>query len=166
MIKYFCENESQESSRFVLYGSKDSIYMLCFDNKDVEEINFNDDFLQDNIIEMNIVKVTKNKEACCKDIAATIKTIFDSILFQYSDKIVYISVPTKSAKQKLIKRFINEDKNSNFIYIGFSLGDITFYFFFNDIKTNFFQALESLYNYFKNEYGLDFTINNILKLKK
>lgn len=165
MVKYICESESSSYSRFLLYSKTGSIYMLCFDKSEAEEIFYDDDFLQENISEMTIAKVSKNNDNCCKDVADNIKTVFDSILNKYSNQIIYISISTNSPKEYLIKRFISEDLNSNYYYLSFSFGGLSFYFFFNDKKINIFQALESLIVYFKKEYGANFTAQHIFKIE-
>jgi hypothetical protein len=89
-------------------------------------------------------------------LAYTIKNIYDVELYNNNNRLIYITIPEKSLKNKLIQRFVFSELNSNFKYISFPVDGMMFYFFFNEEKTSTIQAIFSLNEFFKKEYQLDF----------
>jgi hypothetical protein len=50
MLKYTRRNESSNVTRFLIYSPLGNIYMLSLEKKDIEELDFDDVFLQENIV--------------------------------------------------------------------------------------------------------------------
>jgi hypothetical protein len=149
-------NESKKSSHFHLNTSKESIYLLLFKNIDEEDQCFEDSYLQENLVEMKIVRVTQQREYYCTALAYTIKSLFDRLLFKYEDFIIYASVPLGSMKEKLIWRFIEGDENDEFHYFDFKIDGYRWFFFCNETKTNSIYFLNSITSYLKREFGVTF----------
>lgn len=160
MLKYD-SNESPKSSHFFIRTQKESLYILTFNKKDAEDQDFRDEFLQENVVEMQIAKVTLQNEAFCKGLAITTKHIFENILFKHDDKIVFLTVPENSLKQKLIDRFIESDDNNEIHFLRFVIDGYILYFFINEEKTSLIPVFAALLTYFKEEYGIDFTTQKI-----
>ena len=51
----------------------ESLYGLFLEIIDIETLDFNDEFLQDNVVEMMIVRLSEPREMFCKSLASTIK---------------------------------------------------------------------------------------------
>ena len=64
------------------------IIAKAIDQLDKEEMHFDSDFLQDNVVEMVIAKASTIPENYCKELALTIKDIFDSKLKKQDKTIV------------------------------------------------------------------------------
>ena len=76
--------------------------------------------------------------------------------------IVYFSVPTNSKKEKLIDYFIDKDCNDHFHYVRVgNVNHFTFYFFFNENLTNSFTSIASIIGYFKSEYQIDLSTEDV-----
>lgn len=158
MLQYQ-SNESRNSSHFFITTKSESLHLLEFKKVSEEENSFSNDFLQENVLEMKIVRLTEERENFSKSLSLTIKSIFDNILFKYDDLLIYFSVPTACWKKRLIERFIIEDKNDEFYVYHISIDGYTIYFFFNQHKSNGIQCLSSINSFFKNEYGVDLKIH-------
>lgn len=154
MLKY-SSNESKNSSHFFINTNAESIYVLSFTGIDEEEMSFNDDFLQENVVEMKIVRVTDQRETFCTALSVTIKSIFDKLLYKYDDLIIYLSVPHNSCKEKLIYKYIIEDTNDEFFVYSVTVDGYTMFFFFNEHKTSSGKCLNSIAHFFKTEYDID-----------
>lgn len=157
MLKYTA-NEGVIRSHFFITTSLESIYILSFEKLEVEIMDFGDEFLQDNVVEMKVVRVTDKRENYCISLANTIKSIFDTLLFKYDNKIIYLSIPADSFKHKLIEKFILEDKNDEFHYYEYELNGYVLYFFFNGNKTNPIYTLGTIGDFFRRNYDIDFNI--------
>lgn len=151
-------NESRNSSHFFINTKKESLHLLEFKKVEEEEISFGSDYLQDNVLEMKVVRLTENREVFCKALGDTIKHIFDTVLFKYDNILIYFSVPNHTWKNRLIERYIYEDNNDDFYVYHISLDGYTIYFFFNQQKSNGIKCLSSINDYFKSEYGVDLKI--------
>ena len=79
MLNY-TSDESSQSSHFIINTETENIILLSFNKLNEEDLFFNNDFLQDNILEMTIAKVATNNDCFCKELALTVKHIFDFIL--------------------------------------------------------------------------------------
>ena len=151
-------NESRERSHFFITTKAESLHLLEFKKLEEEETSFGNEFLQDSVLEMKIVRLSDKREFFCKQLGDTIKRIFDYILFKYDDLVIYFSVPTDCWKRKLIDRYILDDNNDEFIVYNIAINGITIYFFFNQFKSNGITCLNSINEYFKVEYGVDLKI--------
>lgn len=155
MLQYN-SNESANSSHFFITSPKESLYILSLQKVEEEEIAFDSEYLQENILQMTIARASQPRECYSKALAKTIKQIFDTVLFKRDDLILYLSLRSDSGKDKLIERYISEDSNDEFEYfVVDEIADYTFYFFFNKDKTDSFRCLSSILEYFKNEYNID-----------
>lgn len=155
MLQY-TSNESLTSSHFFITTIQDNICILDFKKIDQEDVDFNDDFLQENIMEMVVVKHGIYPENYCKELAHTIKGLFDEFMNSKDDLIIYVSVEEESLKHKLIRRFVLEDTNDDFYVFSFKAAGNALIFFVNKEKTDVFEAYIRLSNYFEKEYGIEF----------
>ncbi|MEM6719294.1 MAG: hypothetical protein AAF611_08280 [Bacteroidota bacterium] len=158
MLKYK-SNESKTSSHFFITTDAESIHLLNFSTIEEETMLFDNDYLQENVVEMQIARVSGEREIFCKSLSNTIKTIFDNLLYKYDDFIVYTSVPVDSLKEKLIHRYIIEDDNDEFFVFRISIYDYTMFFFLNTYKTNLAEAMNGIVEFFKSEYDVDLKLN-------
>lgn len=154
MLKY-SSNESKTSSHFFINTNAESIHLLSFAKVDEEVMSFDNDFLQSNVVEMQIARVSGQRENFCCALGVTIKSIFDKLLYKYDDLIVYLSVPSGSLKEMLIDRYINDDTNDEFFGYFVTVDDYTLYFFFNEHKTSSVKCLSAIAEFFKSEYDID-----------
>jgi hypothetical protein len=154
MLKY-SSNESKKSSHFFINTNSESIHVLSFKSVEEEIMSFNDDFLQENVVEMQIVRVTDQRETFCTALSVTIKSIFDKLLYKYDDLIIYLSVPHNSCKENLIYKYIVEDTNDEFFVYNVTVDGYTMFFFFNEHKTSSVNCLNSIAHFFKTEYDID-----------
>lgn len=154
MLKYTI-NESSTSSHFFITTQNESLHLLSFSKVEEEEIDFDDAFLQKNALQMTIARLSEPREVYCTALSETIKNIFDTLLFKKDDCVIYLSVTTDSCKDQLIQRFIDNDTNDQFTFVDVIVDDITFYFFFNNEKTNIVECISSINNYFKKEYDIN-----------
>jgi arginine repressor len=152
---HFLPKESRQGSQFFIHTLVDNLHFLKLEKKDIEVIDFQNDFLQENIYELEIVKLTDTEENYCCSLADTVKHIFDDFLFRKDNAIIYISVDNTKWKSKLIKRYIDQDENDEFFGFSCVLGDVTIYFFMNKDKSNIIQAFNSILSYIRDEYGED-----------
>ena len=153
---HYKANESKKSSHFYLNTKLESIYLLLFKTIDEDVQSFEDGYLQENLVEMKIVRLTEKREHFCSGLALTVKSIFDNLLHKHNDYIIYASVPIGSAKEKLIMRFIENDDNDEFQYFYFKIDGFRWFFFNNDLKTNSVYLLNSIVSYLKREFGATF----------
>jgi hypothetical protein len=156
MLKYTNLQESSSSSFFIITTPQVNTLILAFNQLDKEEMHFDSDFLQDNVVEMVIAKASTIPENYCKELALTIKDIFDSKLKKQDKTIIYICVTEKSLKHQLMLRFINNNDNDHFNYLSFNVEDKVFCFFFNEKIISTVKTWSSLVNFFKEEYGINF----------
>lgn len=159
MLQYQ-SNESKNSSHFFITTEKESLHLLEFKKVEEENISFSDTFLQENVQEMQMVRLSDERESYCKSLCKTAKSIFDNMLFKHDDLIIYLSVPFLSGKDHLIQRIINEDNNDEFFVYDVIVGDYTLYFFFNEHKTSSGRCLKAITNFFKIEYDIDLKIQS------
>ncbi len=157
MLNYSSHIESSTSSRFFIATPTVNTIILDFSCLDVEVMHFNNDFLQENVVEMVVAKASSIHENYCKELALTIKHIFDFKLEKEDSTIIYVSVPTNSLKHQLLLRFIENDDNEHFNYLFFNVEDKVFCFFFNERKVSTVKTWISLSNFFKEEYGINFS---------
>ncbi len=158
MLHYKEHDGSTSYSRFFIYTKTGSIYYLSFEKKEEEELSFDDSFLQENVFEMTIVKYSRNNESGSLELVETIKHIFDDILYQKDNAVIYISVDYGSLRHRLIQNIVDKDINPNFHYACFHVGESMFYFFLNENKTSTINVLNSLLIYFKKEYDINFVV--------
>ena len=118
MLNY-TSDESSQSSHFIINTETENIILLSFNKLNEEDLFFNNDFLQDNILEMTIAKVATNNDCFCKELALTVKHIFDFILEKEHNKIIYASLPYNCLKHQLIMRYIKDDENDHFKVFSF-----------------------------------------------
>ncbi len=156
MLNYTQHNESPKSSRFIITTPQVNITILAFESLDNEKMYFNNDFLQENVVEMVVAKASSISENYCKELALTIKHIFDFKLEKEDKTIIYISIPENSLKHQLMQRFIESDDNAHFNYLSFNVEDNVFCFFFNERKISTVKTWNSLAKFFKDEYGINF----------
>jgi hypothetical protein len=156
MLHYTTHHESSNSSRFFITTPQVNISILAFDCLDQEVMHFNNDFLQENVVEMVVAKASNISENYCKELALTIKHIFDFKLEKEDKTIIYICIPENSLKHQLMLRFIESDDNDHFNYLFFNVEDKVFCFFFNGLKINTVKTWVSLVKFFKDEYGINF----------
>ena len=149
-------HESSTSSRFIITTPSTNISILAFNRLDNEEMYFNNEFLQQNVVEMVVAKVTKNQENYCKEFALTIKHIFDHKLEKDENTIIYICIPENSLKHQLMVRYIESDDNDHFKCLSFKVEDKVFCFFINEQKTSTVKSWNSLVKFFKEEYEINF----------
>jgi len=135
--------------------------MLSFTSVEEEEIYFNNEFLQENVLQMTIARISEQRETYCTSLALTIKGIFDNQLFKTDNLVIYLSVESDKWKEKLITRYILEDSNDEFCCYSIQIDGYSFYFFFNRDKTNSVECLSSIFKYFKTEFNID-----LIKLHK
>ena len=155
MLNY-TSDESSQSSHFIINTETENIILLSFNKLNEEDLFFNNDFLQDNILEMTIAKVATNNDCFCKELALTVKHIFDFILEKEHNKIIYASLPYNCLKHQLIMRYIKDDENDHFKVFSFVIDNKVLFFFFNEEKTSSVDVLKALTEFFSNEYGVDF----------
>lgn len=156
MLHYTTHHESSTSSRFFITTPQVNISILAFDRLDKEVMHFNNAFLQENVVEMVVAKASTISENYCKELALTIKHIFDFKLEKEEKTIIYICIPENSLKHQLMIRFIECDDNDHFNYLFFNVEDKVFCFFFNGLKINTVKTWISLVKFFKEEYGINF----------
>jgi hypothetical protein len=154
MLKYQ-SNESKKSSHFFINTNAESIHLLSFTSVDEEVMSFSNDFLQENVVEMQVVRVSGQRENYCTALGVTIKSIFDKLLYKYDDLVIYLSVPSGSLKEQLVDRYISEDTNDEFFGYYVTVDGYTLYFFFNEHKTSSVKCLGSIAEFFKSEYDID-----------
>ena len=150
MLSYTVQ-ESQNGSLFVVTSAKDNLYALPFQKKDVEEQDFHSDFLQDNIIEVAIAKLTKNASTCIRYVCESCHAIFlKCIRGTYSDKVIYLSVKENSPKSDLIERLIQKNNTPNLVHLKVAnvVGQ-SFYFVFNEEKLSSLEVINYIIAYFK-----------------
>lgn len=152
MLQY-TSSEGFNSSHFFITTNSENICLLEFKKLDIESTHFNDDHLQDNVYDMNIVKVS-DLESCCTQLPLTIKHIFDNFLNEKDGAIIRVSVPTEKLKFSLIERLIQEDENIHFMPFKFVVDGVAFFFFINIKKTEPLQTTIALFRYFYDEYGV------------
>lgn len=163
MIQYITQ-ESPRGSRFIYTTLKENIYTLDILKTDVDLFDFNDDFLQENVYELDLTRVTSPEEADQKEISCVklIKSAKRNVInFVMSNRnpIVYISVDSDNSKNRIIQNFINnENNNDDLSYYSFPVENVTLYFFFNKDKVNSFALLKSISEYIFNEYGMQFVL--------
>lgn len=150
---HYTSNEGLNSSHFFITTFSENICLLEFKKLDIESTHFNNDHLQDNVYDMNIVKVS-DLENCCTHLPATVKSIFDNFLNSKDGAIIRVSVPIEKLKYSLIERFIEEDKNDHFMPFKFVVDGVAFFFFINIKKTDPLQTTLGLFRYFYDEYGV------------
>lgn len=148
--------ESSTSSRFIITTPAENISILAFNYLENEEMYFNNDFLQENVVEMVVAKVTKNTENYCKEFALTVKHIFDYKLEKDEGAIIYICIPQNSLKHQLMIRYIKSDDNDHFKCLTFKAEEKVFCFFLNEQKTSSIDVWNALIKFFKEEYGINF----------
>lgn len=147
-------NESNNCSRFFIRSKNESIYGLTFEKKDPEVLYFIDEYLQEKAIEMTITKLSANPDNCLKELAETIKNIFELYLFNNTDNVIYISVFKDSAKDKLINRYVEHELHMDFDNIKIHVGRATLYFIYNSTGSKTIDLLISINNFLFNEYGI------------
>lgn len=152
MLQY-TTNEGLNSSHFFITTNSDNICLLEFKKLDIESTHFNDDHLQDNVYDMNIVKVS-DLEYHCTDLPITIKYIFDKFLNEKDGAIIRVSVPIDKLKFSTIERLIQEDENDHFMPFKFIVDGVAFFFFINIKKTEPLATTIALFRYFYDEYGV------------
>jgi hypothetical protein len=155
MLQY-TSNEGLDSSHFFITTLADNICILAFKKLEEEEISFNNDLLQNNVMEMMVVKSGIIGENFCKELSKTIKVLFDRVLEEKPGLIIYISVDEGSLKHQLIKRYVDNDVNDHFNILSFKAAGKVFVFFLNSQKTNVVKSYVALVNYFEDEYGIEF----------
>jgi hypothetical protein len=155
MLNY-TPHESHQSSHFFIQTPQSNICILEFKKLDSEIMFFDNDFLQENIFEMVVAKSGIINETYCKELAETVKSIFDNFLDTKDDGIVYVCVDENSLKHQLIRRFVNEDSNDHFNYFSFKAEGKVFAFFVNNLKSNLLKSYISLSEYFEKEYNIEF----------
>lgn len=148
-------DEGLKSSHFFIKSHGENIYALGFSTIDQEQLDFNNDYLQENVFEMVVVKLTDTKEAYCKQVAQEIKAHFDKMLEGEPDTIIYVNVKEGSPKHKLIERFMENDTNSHFMWIKFEVNGNIYLFYLNNDKTNNFFTVVCLSSFFMDEYGVE-----------
>jgi len=72
--------ESQEGSLFIVTSNKDNLYGLDFFTKDIEEQDFDNDFLQENIVELAIAKFSKNESVQIRRVVEACHKIFLDVI--------------------------------------------------------------------------------------
>ncbi|WP_271770388.1 hypothetical protein [Aquimarina algiphila] len=154
-------NERPDGSHFFIRTQLETLHILKFSRVEPELISFENDFLQNNIFEMEVVRVSELRESYCKSLVFTIKHIFDSILFRYDNRIIYISVPTNSLKHQLIESMVSLDDNDEFNFFKIEIGDLTFCFFMNSKKINILTTFGLILQYFVEEYDINLQIGNL-----
>jgi len=160
MLKYSL-NESENGSHFFINTQLESMYMLSFQKLDAEQdIDFDNDFLQENMMQMTIALLSEKREHFHVELSKTIKHIFDNMLLKKKNLILYVSVESDKCKNKLIERFINDDNNDDITYLDVNVGDYTMYFFVNRDKTDAFYCIGAIMEYFQSEYGIDLTYSD------
>ncbi len=165
MLKYEVLSESKNNSRFLIDTSFETKYLISLLANEVDEFYFEDAYLQKNVVELTLVRVTEKRESFSKELIETVGHIFADSLHKYEDYILHISLPLDgvsdhnpsqtSAKNSLIESYFLNDTNEEFKYFKFKLDGVVLYFFFNKYKTNGFQVLNSLVDYLKRQYGAD-----------
>lgn len=149
-------SESPKSSHFFLNTSLENLFILEFQQRDVEEVHYDDDFLQENVVEMSIAKVSFNEEYCIKTLLPSIKARIDEIL-SVDDAVVSITVFSNQLKHNLISRCLETTTDPNLQFLEYEVNEITFFFLFNEEKTSTIQLYNSLGNYFYKNYQIDWT---------
>ena len=156
MLNYTQLNESSKSSRFIINTQQGNVIILVFENLENEKMHFANDFLQENVVEMFVAKASSINENYCKELAQTIKHIFDFKLEKEEQTIVYISIPKDSLKHQLMKRFVDYDDNAHFRYFFYTIEENVLCFFFNEQKISTVKTWAALTEFFKVEYGINF----------
>lgn len=149
------ENESPKSSHFLLTSGLENLYILEFSCKDIEEMHYNNDFLQDNIVEMSIAKVSYNDEHCLKRVVNEAKTHVDKIL-NIPNKIISVVVSNNGLKHNLIKRLLSENKDTDLQYFDYEVDGVAFFFLFKESKTSTITLYNSLGQYFLENFEMSF----------
>ncbi|CAM3969063.1 hypothetical protein FLCU109888_11600 [Flavobacterium cucumis] len=149
-------NESPMGSQFFIKTNTENIHLLRILKREIEQTDFDDEFLQANVYQLDIVNVVAGvKDNFCCNLPKTIKHIFDDFLFRTNNAIIYVSVENEKMKKKLLNRFIEEDNNDEFTFIFYELEDFSLYFFLNREKTNVIEALNAINEYMNKEYGIE-----------
>lgn len=153
-MSQYNSNEGLKSSHFFINSQGENMYALGFSTINQEQLDFNNDFLQENIYEMVIVKLTDLEEPYCKKVAEDIKKQFDIKLDGEPNTIIYVNVKEGSLKHKLIERYMENDKNDHYTWIKFEVDGNVYLFYLNREKTDDFFTLISLSSFFLDEYGV------------
>lgn len=149
--------EGHNGSLFVITSAKDNLYGLNFTQKDIEELDFDDEFLQDKVLELDIVKLSKNKSQCIKKVVESCHKIFlDVITGKYSDKIIFLTLQDDSARSCLVENLIAQNGNLGLVHLKIEnvIGQ-TFYFIFNENHTSTMEVIIALKEFFANEYDIN-----------
>lgn len=156
MLKYQTKESPEKGSQFFIETKSDNVHLLRILKREIEDTDFDDEYLQDNIYQLDIVKITlENQDNFCFNLSKTIKHIFDDFLFRKTNAILYVSVKNSLLKKQLIDRYIEMDTNDEFSSFSYEFEEITIYFFLNRDKTNLVQTLNSISEYMRKEYGVN-----------
>lgn len=160
MIKYDLK-ESQNGSLFVVTSMKGNLYGLSFEKKDIEVQDFDDDFLQENMLEVLMVKFTKNDSTHIKYVVETCHEIFCEVIKgKFKDKIVFLSCENESLRAKLVERLILKKPEKHIVYLRIkNVSGQSFYFVFNEEYTSTMEVINCLIDYFKKEYDISLNYN-------
>lgn len=161
MIKYQLK-ESQDGSLFIVTSKKENIYGLHFQSKDIEVRDFDDDFLQDKMVELFIAKFTGNDATHIKYVVETCCEIFLEVINgKFQENIIYFSVKSGCCKAKLLERLMLMNDPGNIAYLRIkNVGGQSFYFVFNEHYTSTVTVINALIDYFKKEYGVNLTTSS------
>lgn len=155
MIKYDLK-ESQNGSLFVVTSKKGNLYGLSFEKKDIEVQDFDDDFLQENMLEVLMVKFTTNESTQIKYVVETCHEIFYEVVNgKFKDRIIFLSCENGSPRSKLVERLILKKPVKNIVYLRIKdVSGQSFYFVFNEEYISTMQVINCLIDYFKKEYDI------------
>jgi hypothetical protein len=149
------ENESPKSSHFLLTSGLENLYILEFSTKDIEDMHYDNDFLQDNIVEMSIAKVSYNDEHCLKRVINDVKPHVDKIL-NIPNRIISVVVENKGLKHKLVKRLLSENTDTDLQFFDYEVDGVAFFFLFKESKTSTIRLYNSLGQYFLDNFQMSF----------
>jgi hypothetical protein len=158
MLKYSTFSESKTSSRFLIESSFESKYLLLIESKLTDDIDFNNTYLQENVVELTVARMTSQRETYSKALMYTIGDIFTKLLHRYEDFIVYISIPKQKAST--IDNYIEMDKNDDFYYFRIEIDGYVLFFFHNKNKTNGVKVLNSISEFLHESFELTLTLDS------
>lgn len=160
MLKYILR-ESHDGSLFVITSLKENLFGLHFQKKDIEVRDFDDDYLQDRMVEVALVKFSIEKSHCIKSVIETCQGIFNQLISgNLKDKILYVTTETDTARSKLVERIAKNNNDKSVVRFRIqNLSGQNFYFVFNEEHTSTVEVINSLIIYFKKEYDIDLTWN-------
>ena len=149
--------ESSKSDYLFLNTTLENLFILQFEQKDVEAIHYGDDFLQKNVVEMSIVKVSCDAKHCRTPLISQIRDHIDKILSK-DDAVISITVSSNGLKHNLILRCLQTNSNANLQFLEYEVNMITFFFLFNEDKTSMIKLYKCLRKYFYTNYRINWAL--------